>query len=46
LKLCSSMTLFREVAPDEVVFTRVLSKFYGGKSDARTIALLEEQRGP
>ena len=39
LKLRSSMTLFAEVAPEEV-FQKVLDKFFGGKKDTRTIAIL------
>lgn len=40
LKLRSSMTLFREAAPDNPVFQQVLDKFYGGEPDYRTIDLL------
>ena len=40
LKLCSSMTLFHEVAPEIDVFQEVLDKFFGGKPDQRTIELL------
>lgn len=40
LKLCSSMTLFAAAAPREPLFARVLEKFYGGRADARTLALL------
>lgn len=42
LKLCSSMTLFAEAAPEEEVFQKVIEKYYGGKRDERTIAILEE----
>lgn len=42
LKLRSSMTLFAEAAPDEEVFQMVLDKFYGGKKDERTLAILKE----
>ena len=41
LKLRSCMTLFAAVAGDEPVFTRVLERFYGGRPDERTLALLE-----
>jgi len=41
LKLRSCMTLFAAVAGDEPVFTRVLERFYGGRPDGRTLALLE-----
>lgn len=43
LKLRSSMTLFAEAAPDEMVFQKVLDKFYDGKKDDRTLAILNEQ---
>lgn len=44
LKLCSSMTLFAEAAPEEEVFQKVIEKYYGGKKDERTLAILEELR--
>jgi len=40
LKLCSSMTLFAEVAPPGSVFERVLGKYYGGAKDGKTIGFL------
>ena len=40
LKLCSCMTLFERVAPEEPVFGQVLDKFYGGERDERTLELL------
>ena len=40
LKLCSSMTLFELVAPDQPVFGKVLDKFYGGRRDPLTLRLL------
>ena len=42
LKLCSSMTLFAEAAPEEEVFQKVIEKYYGGRKDERTLAILEE----
>ena len=42
LKLRSSMTLFAEATPDEKFFQKVLDKFYGGKKDERTLAILKE----
>lgn len=42
LKLRSSMTLFVEAAPDEIVFQKVLDKFYDGKKDERTVSILKE----
>ena len=40
LKLRSCMTLFELAAPNEPVFGRVLDKFYKGRRDDRTLALL------
>ena len=42
LKLRSSMTLFAEAGPDEDVFQRVLDKFFNGKKDTRTLAILRQ----
>ncbi len=39
-KLRSSMTLFTEAAPEEKTFSKVLEKFFGGKKDERTLALI------
>lgn len=43
LKLCSSMTLFHLVKPDEQVFRQVLNKYYNGKLDECTIKLLNNK---
>lgn len=43
LKLKSSMTLFDIVSDDEI-FYDVLKKYYGGKKDERTIALLGKKK--
>lgn len=40
LKLNSSMTLFERAAVDEPVFAAVLAKYFAGRSDPRTLALL------
>lgn len=40
LKLCSCLTLFNAAAPGEDLFARALQRFYGGRPDARTLALL------
>jgi len=40
LKLRSSMTLFRRVAPAEGVFGRVLERYFDGQPDPLTEALL------
>ena len=45
-KLQSCMTLFAEVAADVPVFTRVLERYYEGRRDARTLALLEPWAAP
>ena len=44
LKFRSSMTLFHSVAPGEEVFRQALSRYFEGKPDAATIALLERSR--
>jgi uncharacterized protein (DUF1810 family) len=41
LKLKSSMTLFAAVAGSDSVFDRVLNKFFDGKKDERTLALMQ-----
>jgi uncharacterized protein (DUF1810 family) len=40
LKLRSSVTLFRQAAPDEPVFQTVLDRFYDGEPDPRTLERL------
>jgi uncharacterized protein (DUF1810 family) len=40
VKVRSSMTLFHRAAPDEPVFTSVLTRFYGGVEDDETIKRL------
>ena len=40
MKLCSSMTLFAEVAGYDSVFGKVIDKYYNGKKDMNTIRLL------
>lgn len=40
LKFQSSMTLFGYVAPAQPEFSDALAKYYGGKSDPRTLQLL------
>ena len=44
----SSMTLFRRAAPDEPVFGRILDRFYDGRADPATEAMLGEptEAGP
>lgn len=40
LKFRSSMTLFREAAPDEPLFEAALRRYFGGEPDPRTLAIL------
>jgi uncharacterized protein (DUF1810 family) len=40
MKLHSSMTLFARAAPDQPAFRQVLDRFFGGRFDAATDALL------
>ncbi len=42
LKLQSSMTLFDAVSPTQNSFEKVLSKFYSGAKDLKTLKLLTE----
>lgn len=39
LKLCSSMTLFHLVNPDEIIFKQVLDKYYGSELDKITVKI-------
>lgn len=41
LKLRSSMTLFSQAEPEEKLFQEVLDRFYGGKTDEKTLQLLK-----
>ena len=40
LKFHSSMTLFAHAAPDEAEFRAALARYFDGKEDARTLAML------
>ena len=40
LKFRSSMTLFREAAPDEPAFRAALDRYFAGEADPRTLELL------
>ena len=42
LKLRSSMTLFLRASPAEPVFRQVLERYYGGRTDEATDALLSD----
>ena len=41
LKICSSMTLFAEVAGYGSVFGKVIDKYYNGDKDINTICILD-----
>jgi uncharacterized protein (DUF1810 family) len=40
MKFRSSMTLFSQAVPEEAVFRDCLARYFGGKPDATTLALL------
>jgi uncharacterized protein (DUF1810 family) len=40
MKLLSSATLFAQISPPDSVFHQVIDKYFGGRSDERTIKLL------
>ena len=42
LKLCSCMTLFHAVCPQEGCFAQVLREFFEGQEDGRTLSMLKE----
>lgn len=44
LKLHSSITLFAQIARSNPVFTEVMDKYFAGKQDVKTLALLEKLR--
>jgi uncharacterized protein (DUF1810 family) len=44
LKLCSSLTLFAEAAPDEVLFYNLLEKYFDGDADEATLELLAHEK--
>ncbi len=44
MKLCSSMTLFSEIAPEEDIFENVLKKFFKGQKDVRSIEIIKNLR--
>lgn len=44
MKLRSSMTLFNAVANGEDIFQKVLNKYYDGKADGRTLAMLSHDK--
>ena len=44
LKFRSSMTLFEAAAPEEPLFAQALDRYFASERDARTLALLKEDR--
>jgi uncharacterized protein (DUF1810 family) len=44
LKLKSSMTLFSSIPDGHPVFENVLEKFFAGKKDGKTLAILSEEK--
>jgi len=44
LKLRSSMTLFAQVSDPDSVFARVIDKYFHGKRDDKTLALLKQRK--
>ena len=44
LKFCSSLTLFAEAAPDEVLFYNLLEKYFDGDADEATLELLAHEK--
>ena len=43
LKFRSSLTLFAEAAPDELLFFNLLEKYYDGDADETTLEILADQ---
>ena len=41
LKFRSCMTLFGQVAPEEILFNQALERFFGGSPDEKTLQLLQ-----
>lgn len=44
MKLKSSMTLFELVAPENLIFGKVLDKFFNGERDERTIQIINQMK--
>lgn len=42
LKLCSSMTLFSSLLNTNLVFQKVLDKYFDGKKDGKTLEILKK----
>ena len=43
MKLCSSMTLFEQADPGNLIYSKVLDKFFHGQRDDLTLQILEGQ---
>ena len=44
MKFCSSLTLFAEAAPDEVLLYNLLEKYFDGDADEATLELLAHEK--
>jgi uncharacterized protein (DUF1810 family) len=44
LKFCSSLTLFAEAAPDDVLFYNLLERYFDGDADEATLELLAHEK--
>ena len=44
LKFRSSLTLFAEAAPEEVLFSNLLEKYFDGDADEATLELLAHEK--
>ena len=42
MKLRSSMTLFRQAAPEESLFTQVIDRYFNGQPDSATTQRLQQ----
>lgn len=45
LEFWSSITLFSQIAPEEVVFKKILEKYFQGRLELATVDIVKEQRG-
>lgn len=45
LEFWSSITLFYQIAPEEVVFKKILEKYFQGRLELATVDIVKEQRG-
>lgn len=45
LEFWSSITLFSQIAPEEVLFQKILEKYFQGRLELATVDIVKEQRG-